>query len=121
MMTMSAPSNVERSSRSQRGTPRKVTSGPNITPSRVKFLVAEVFGHLGEVVHVALHVLSRMLDRQRPVLLRARCHQHAAVGLVEPAQVRQRLVDLEVIPGVAHALGAIGDTTAGGQGWHVER
>src|SRR2546430_17316059 len=99
MMTMSAPSNVERSSRSQRGTPRKVTSGPNIPPSRVKFLVAEVFGPLCEVVHVALHVLRRMLDRQRPVLLRAPCHQHAAGGLGEAAQGRQRRVDVEGVPG----------------------
>src|SRR3989475_11636242 len=105
MMTMSAPSNVERSSRSQRGTPRKVTSGPNIPPSRVKFLVAEGFGPLGEVVHGALHVLSRMLERQRPVLPRARGHQHAAGGLVEPAPVRQRLVDLAVIPVVGDAPG----------------
>src|SRR3989442_5682110 len=98
MMTMSAPSNVERSSRSQRGTPRKVTSGPNIPPSRVKFLVAESFGHLGEVVHVALHVLSRMLDRPRPALLRRRCHHHAAAGLAKPAPARPRLFDLHGIP-----------------------
>src|SRR2546427_8092883 len=103
MMTMSAPSNVERSSRSQRGTPRKVTSGPNIPPSRVKFLVAEVFFHLGEGVHVAVHVLSRMLDRQRPVLLRARYHQHAAGGLVEAAHGRERLVHIQAIPVVADA------------------
>src|SRR2546426_10383051 len=111
MMTMSAPSNVERSSRSQRGTPRKVTSGPNIPPSRVKFLVAEVFGPLGGVVHVALHVLSRMLDRQRPGLLPARGHQHAAGGLVEAAQVRGRLVGLEGSPARAPAPGAVGETT----------
>src|ERR1700694_3752501 len=48
-------------------------------------LLAEVSSHLREVVHVALHVIDRVLDRQRPVLLRAGRHQDAPVALVKPA------------------------------------
>src|SRR5712692_11676599 len=105
MMTTSAPSKLAGSPRSHRGTPRKVTSGPYMPPSldiSPPRLLAQVPGHLGEVVDVALHVVGRVLDRQRPVLLRARCHEHAAVALVEPAQVRERLVDLEVVAIVAY-------------------
>src|SRR5437867_11474040 len=68
-------------------------------------LRSQVPRHLREVVDVTLHVLDRVLDRQRPVLLRAGRHQHAPVALVQPAQVGVRLVDLEVVAVVAHALG----------------
>src|SRR5712692_2268328 len=76
---------------------------------------AYVFRHLREIVHVALHVVGRMLDRNGPVFLGARSHQHAAVALVQPAQVGERLVDLQVVAVVAHALGAIGDAAPCGQ------
>src|SRR5260370_42665911 len=75
---------------------------------------AYVFRHLREVVDVALHVVGRMLHRNRPVFFGARSHQHAAVALVQPAQVGERLVDLQVVAVIAHALGAIGDTASWG-------
>src|SRR5438270_12706592 len=98
MITTSAPSKVASSSRSHRGTPQKVTSGPNMPPRRVtETLLSQVPGHIREVVHVALHVVDRVLDRQGPVLFRAWRHQHPAVALVQPAQVRERLVDLQIV------------------------
>src|SRR5260370_5393562 len=73
---------------------------------------AYVFHHLREVFDVALHVVRRMLHRNRPVFFGARSHQHAAVALVQPAQVGERLVDLKVVAVISHALGAIGDAAA---------
>src|ERR1700693_1221978 len=114
MITTSAPSSVEGCARSQRSTPRNVTSGPYIPPRRAtKRLRAQVFGHRGEVVHVALDVIDRVLHRQRPVLLGARRHDHAPVALVEPAEVRERLVDLEIVAIVPDPLGPIGAGFAG--------
>src|ERR1700704_6444684 len=62
-----------------------------------------------------------MLDGEGPVLLRARGHEHAPVALVEPAQVRERLVDLEVVAIVPHALGAVRDAAPGRERDRMER
>src|SRR5260370_303866 len=61
-----------------------------------------------------------MLHRNRPVFLGARSHQHAAVGLEQPAQVSERWVDLEVVAVRAYAPGAIGDAAACRQRDHVK-
>src|SRR5450759_4120889 len=106
MITTSACSRVEGCERSQRSTPRNVTSGPYIPPRRDTIscrLRPEVFRHLGEVVHVTLNVVDRMLHRQRPVLLRSWRHHDPPVALVQPAQVGQRFVDLQVVAVVADA------------------
>src|ERR1700687_1421434 len=99
MITTSAPSRVEGCARSQRSTPRKVTSGPYMPPRRdtIGSLGPQVFCHLGEVVHVALNVVDRVLHRQSPVLLGSRRHHHTAVALIQPAEVGEGLVDLEVV------------------------
>src|SRR5216684_2933376 len=81
---------------------------------------AYVFRHLPEVVNVALHVVGRMLHRNRPVFLGAGSHQHAAVALVQPAQVGERFVDLQVVAVIAYALGAIGDAATCRQRDHVK-
>src|SRR3981081_700276 len=108
MITTSAPSRLDGCARSQRSTPRYVTSGPYIPPRRdTNLLGPEVFGHLGEVVHVALDVFDRVLHRQRPVFLGAARHDDATVALVEPAQIGQRLGLLEVVAVVADATRAI--------------
>src|ERR1700716_2662941 len=84
-------------------------------------LRTKVSRHLREVVHVALNIVGRMLDGEGPVLLRARSHEHAPVALEEPAQVRERLVDLEVVAVVAHPLGAVGSPAAGRERDRMER
>src|SRR5438270_505292 len=65
-------------------------------------------------------VLERVLHRQSPVLLGSGRHEHAAVRLIEPAQVRERLVDLQVVAVVAHAPRPVRDAAAGRERDHVE-
>src|SRR5260370_2606421 len=89
-------------------------------PAPATWSGAQVSRHLREVVNVALHVVGRMLHRNRPVFLGARSHQHAAVALVQPAQVGERFVDLQVVAVIAYAPGAIGDAAAGRQRDHVK-
>src|SRR5258708_20599500 len=123
MITMSAPSSVPGCARSQRSTPRKVTSGPYMPPRRDTIrgcLGPEVFRHLGEVVHVALNVVDGVLHRERPVLLGSGRHHHPAIALIQPAEVVQRLVDLEVAAIVADALAPVGDSPAPGARDHPD-
>src|SRR6202035_3422353 len=124
MITTSARSRVEGCERSQRSTPRNVTSGPYIPPRRDTIrrpLRPEVLRHRGEVVDVALDVVDRVLDGKRPVFLRSWRHHDPTVALVEPAQVSQRLVDLQVIAVVADPLRAVSDAAARGERDHVKR
>src|ERR1700694_3157387 len=100
MITTSAPSSVAGCARSQRSTPRNVTSGPYMPPRRdtlVSQSGPQVFGHRGKVVHVALNVVDGVLHRQGPVLLGPGRHHDPAIALVQPAQVGKRLVDLEIV------------------------
>src|SRR5258708_19897725 len=113
MITMSAPSSVPGCARSQRSTPRKVTSGPYMPPRRDTIrgcLGPEVFRHLGEVVHVALNVVDGVLHRERPVLLGSGRHHHPAIALIQPAEVGERLVDLEVVAIVADPPAPVSDS-----------
>src|SRR6266852_5904722 len=88
------------------------TSSSSPRTNALNQLRAKVSHHLREVVYIVLHVVDRVLHRQGPVLLRARRHEHAAVALVQPGQIRVGLVDLEVVAVVAHALGAVRDSAS---------
>src|SRR5258708_38420078 len=99
MTTTSAPSSVPGCARSQSTTPGKGTSGPYMPPRRDTIrgcLGPEVFRHLGEVVHVALNVVDGVLHRERTVLLGSGRHHPPAIALIQPAEVGEGLVDLEV-------------------------
>src|ERR1700686_5310106 len=123
MITTSAPSRVDGRARSQRSTPRNVTSGPYMPPRRDTIgecLGPEVFRHLGEVVNVALNVFDGVLHRERPVLLGSWRHHHPTVALIQPAEVGEGLVDLQVVAIVAHALRPVGDAATRAERDHVE-
>src|SRR5580693_822588 len=120
MITTSAPSSVDGCARSQRFTPRNVTSGPYIPPRRDTTLGPQVFSHLGEVVDIALNVVDRVLHRQGPVLLGSRRHHHPAIALVQPAEVSERLVDLEIVAIVPDALRPVRESAPRGQRDDVE-
>ncbi len=67
-----------------------------------------------EHLDVAAHVGLRVEDGERPLLVRARRHEHAAVHVVEPGELRQLVVDARQVVAVladrlpAHRHAALG-------------
>src|SRR6476469_6017739 len=93
------------------------SSGPPArrAPRRRLLSCGESLSEILEVVDVAPDVLLAVLHGERPVLaLAPRRHEHAAVELHEPVDVRQLVRHLEVLAIVADALAAVGDRAAAG-------